>query len=236
MKAVFSLLALSSIFAGAFAAPAFPTQGMASSGADAVSDKLPLPIPAEVLSHLPAGAPEVVPEMPVKRDVSPEEFMSKFEGLMATVKSHTTVINATMKSFKEDQDKTVVAGLIKSELVAIFTAVIEVKESLAVVKTVMAFTVEEVHAIALILFAIIFEIAATVAVVLKVLGIHVLLVGILAKLAIVLGGLVLVVEGIVAGVLIIVNTLISVDGILVTVNSVFVGLPLALAKGKMVGM
>ncbi len=57
---------------------------------------------------------------------------------------------------------------------------------------------------------------------------------ILIKLAIVISELVIVVEAVAAGVLIIVATLINVPGIINLVDGVLVGLPLALAGGKVV--
>jgi hypothetical protein len=85
MKAVFSLFALSGLFASSLAAPVVQVEGLTATAGGLV-EALPtvtLPVLSEVS----------VPEVAVKRDISVTEVMTKVQGLLVTVKEHTAIIS-----------------------------------------------------------------------------------------------------------------------------------------------
>ncbi|KAH8901466.1 hypothetical protein GQ53DRAFT_814923 [Thozetella sp. PMI_491] len=139
-----------------------------------------------------------------------------FQGLLVTVTSHTGAINATLDS----QKGTAANDLVIIELKALCAAVTDVVTLLKAVKITLKYTVEEVQAIACLLFAIIAEILCTVLRIVSCLGIWELLKTVLCDLFTIICSLLQIVDGLISGVLSIVCNLLSSCGLLGAVEKV----------------
>jgi len=180
----------------------------------------------------------VVPVSAKRSEISqPQDVVETCEGLLVSIKAHTTIINQTVYEVPAGTKCTdEQVAIIKIQLNLIVDLVKTVTIALGAVKGVLKFADAEVTKIVEVVVAIVLEIVCTLIFVIKTLDIKILLTVILANLCQVLAGLILILEHVVCGVLALILGCINVPAILGLVSCVLGDLVVSLTTGKLISL